>query len=158
MIFLQIHHKILTILSLLVFSFLIIPFSSASNLMQSVSFSSFLNASSRPFWSLATAWIIFSCHVGLNETINKFLSHPFWIPLGRMGLSIYLVHPIVYNFIFTSRKEKISFQFHLNEFLVEIFTIFIFSSLFYLFIQEPVNQLTKILVEKLFKDENKKEN
>lgn len=49
----------------------------------------------RPIWGIAIAWIVYSCHTGLNKPLNAFFSWKFWIPIGRMGLSIYLIHPII---------------------------------------------------------------
>jgi uncharacterized membrane protein YeiB len=52
-------------------------------------------SSARPIWGIAIAWIVYSCYIGLNKPLNAFFSWKFWIPIGRMGLSIYLIHPII---------------------------------------------------------------
>lgn len=54
----------------------------------------------RVFWAISIGWIIIGCHFMQNGLINRFLSNKYWIPLGKLGLSIYLVHPILqYNLI-----------------------------------------------------------
>lgn len=61
-------------------------------------------------WGLAISWIIFSCQCGLNKHLNRFLSWKFWIPIGRMGLSIYLIHPVLQlNFVIW-QGEKVSLE------------------------------------------------
>lgn len=61
-------------------------------------------------WGLAISWIIFSCQCGLNKHLNRFLSWKFWIPIGRMGLSIYLIHPVLqFNFVIW-QGEKVSLE------------------------------------------------
>ena len=57
-------------------------------------------------WGLAISWIIFSCQCGLNKHLNRFLSWKFWIPFGRIGLSIYLIHPVLQlNFVIWQGEE-----------------------------------------------------
>lgn len=43
-------------------------------------------------WSLAVGWIIIACHFSCGGFINRFLSHPAWLPISRISFSIYLVH------------------------------------------------------------------
>ena len=50
------------------------------------------NSLSRVSWSMALAWIIFSCQQGRGNVVNWFLSLPQFKPFGKMGLSIYLSH------------------------------------------------------------------
>ena len=46
-------------------------------------------------WGVGLALIVFTCHNGYASTINSFLSMSFWVPLGRLTYTAYLVHPIV---------------------------------------------------------------
>lgn len=68
----------------------------------------------RNLWGVATAWIIFACHTGAGGTVNRFLSSKYWMPIGRLGLSLYLVHPVLqYNFI-SSREHAMNLEkFHM---------------------------------------------
>lgn len=60
----------------------------------------------RVVWGIAIAWIIFSCFCGLNKYLNTFLSWKYWIPITRMGLSIYLIHPVLqFNLVILQREE-----------------------------------------------------
>jgi peptidoglycan/LPS O-acetylase OafA/YrhL len=59
----------------------------------------FFIAFSRIVWGLSIAWVIFACHNGSGGFVNKFLSCRWWIPVGRIGFSLYLIHPVLmYNF------------------------------------------------------------
>lgn len=106
-------------------------------------------------WAAATGWIIYSCHAGINKSINEFLSHKFWIPFGRMGLSVYLVHPVIYRFNAFQLKEKVSFNFDPVNLLSEFLLILMSSIAFYLIIQEPFNKITKYFITKFYKRKNK---
>lgn len=64
----------------------------------------------RVTWSLAIAWIIYSCHYGLNKHLNRFLSWKFWIPIARIGLSIYLIHPILQFNLSIWQGEQVSME------------------------------------------------
>ena len=50
---------------------------------------------SRFTWGVGLALIVFTCHNGYASVINSFLSMSFWVPLGRLTYTAYLVHPIV---------------------------------------------------------------
>ncbi|XP_046432346.1 nose resistant to fluoxetine protein 6-like isoform X3 [Neodiprion fabricii] len=47
---------------------------------------------SRPFWSIAVAWIVYACTQGCGGPVTGFLSSPFFQPLSRISYSIYLIH------------------------------------------------------------------
>lgn len=55
----------------------------------------FYMAFHRLAWAIALSWIIFACQkLKTGGIIRWFLSHPYWQPIGRMSLSMYLVHVI----------------------------------------------------------------
>lgn len=55
----------------------------------------FFNAFQRNLWACALCWIIFACqHLKTGGIIRWFLSLPQWQPIGRMGLSLYLISPV----------------------------------------------------------------
>lgn len=59
----------------------------------------------RILWGIAIAWIVFACHSGIGGFVNEFLSCRLWKPVGRIGYSLYLVHPVLmYNF--NASKER----------------------------------------------------
>lgn len=60
----------------------------------------------REVWSISIAWIIYSCFNGLNKHLNTFLSWKYWMIIARMGLSIYLIHPVLqFNLVILQRDE-----------------------------------------------------
>lgn len=66
-----------------------------------------LESSHKIGWSLSIGWIIIACHFGLSKIINRFLSNTFWIPIAKISLSLYLIHPLVQmNFIATHQLEE----------------------------------------------------
>lgn len=55
----------------------------------------FFIAIHRNLWGLCICWIIFACqHLKTGGIVRWFLSLPHWQPIGRMGLSMYLIHPV----------------------------------------------------------------
>ncbi|XP_055842471.1 nose resistant to fluoxetine protein 6-like [Episyrphus balteatus] len=69
--------------------FLDFPFNS------SVGYAAANESLKRVFWTLALAWIVFTCHFGYGGLVNSILSHPFWQPIGRLTYCMYLVHLLV---------------------------------------------------------------
>merc|ERR1712050_56519 len=50
---------------------------------------------SRFLWALCVAGITLLCYYNCLPLTNRFLSHPFWIPLVRLCYGIYIVHPMI---------------------------------------------------------------
>ena len=50
---------------------------------------------SRLAWGVGLACVTYACHSGYGGWVNRFLSLGFWVPLGRLTFSAYLLHPIV---------------------------------------------------------------
>lgn len=50
-------------------------------------------------YAYALSWIICACHVGTGGVVRWFLSLQLWKPLGKMGLSFYLVHVLVQSIV-----------------------------------------------------------
>ncbi|GIY44419.1 nose resistant to fluoxetine protein 6 [Caerostris extrusa] len=46
-------------------------------------------------WSLALAWVTFSCVTGNGGFVTTFLSWQAFVPFGRLTYMAYLVHPII---------------------------------------------------------------
>lgn len=49
----------------------------------------------RVVWAFGIAWVVINCSIGKGGIVNYILSWKFWIPLGRLTYTIYLIHPIV---------------------------------------------------------------
>ena len=58
-------------------------------------------------WSIGVALVIFACHNGYGSVVNSFLSMDIWVPLGRVNLTAYLVHPIIFHVIVFSDRDYI---------------------------------------------------
>lgn len=67
-------------------------------------------ASFYKLWTFAIAWIILACHYDRSSKLNKFLSHSTWMPVEKIGLSLYLVHVFVIANFLISRKHPIDFD------------------------------------------------
>ncbi|RWS23117.1 Nose resistant to fluoxetine protein 6-like protein, partial [Leptotrombidium deliense] len=49
----------------------------------------------RTFWTLTLAWDVFACINSKNGFVTKLLSWSFFIPLSRVTLAAYLLHPVL---------------------------------------------------------------
>lgn len=67
-------------------------------------------ATFRNAFALGVAWIIFGCYNGTGGFVRWFLSAPQWRPIGRLGLSIYLVHVVFQSIIIGNQKQAIHFS------------------------------------------------
>jgi hypothetical protein len=59
-----------------------------------IGFNAIIYANSRLLWALAIGWIIFSCHYESDSILKSFLSANLWMPIEKIGLSLYLVHGV----------------------------------------------------------------
>lgn len=64
----------------------------------------------RNSWALASAWMIFACHNGTGGIIKWFLELPQWQPIGRMGLSMYLLSFMFQHFHIMNAKQPYYFD------------------------------------------------
>lgn len=62
---------------------------------------------SRLSWSLGLSILLYICHNGYGSVVNTFLSMKLWIPLRRLTLIAYLVHPVVLFVIFYTRRTPV---------------------------------------------------
>lgn len=44
---------------------------------------------------ITLSWMIMNCHFGKFSLINRMLSKELWKKIGRLNLSIYLMHPFI---------------------------------------------------------------
>ncbi|WAR31990.1 NRF6-like protein [Mya arenaria] len=66
--------------------------------------SALYNATARTAWGACIAWVIFSCATGHGGPVNALLSWKAIIPLSRLTYCCYLVHPVVMNTYYYSRR------------------------------------------------------
>jgi peptidoglycan/LPS O-acetylase OafA/YrhL len=108
-------------------------------------------------WSLALSWIIFACQNGSGGFVRWFLSHRFWQPLGRMGLSIYLVHRI-YQIITTHNQKQIiywDFFTELQKYFGDVLVAIILGIVLYLAVETPVMLVENYLHNKFTQPKQK---
>jgi hypothetical protein len=68
----------------------------------------FYIALTRSAWNYALVWPIFSCVNGRGSIVKWFLELPVFQPLGRMGLSFFLVSSVYRQFIPQMQPEFFS--------------------------------------------------
>ena len=64
---------------------------------------------SRFTWGVGLALLVFTFHNGYASAINSLLSMNFWVPLGRLTYTTYLVHPILINVFLENLREPFTF-------------------------------------------------
>lgn len=110
-------------------------------------------STSRVVWCLAVAWLIFACQNGTGGIIRWFLSLRQWQPLGKLGLSIYLVHYGYQFIVIYSQKKPLywdaaaEFQKALSDVCVAVF----FGALLFLSVESPVFAIENFLYRKFRK-------
>lgn len=97
------------------------------------------NTCFRVMWSYAVAWIIFACHNGSGGIVRWFLSLRQWQPLGRMGLSIYLVHRMYQFITLFNNKQPIHWDFftQIQKFWGDVLVSIFLGALLYLSVENP---------------------
>lgn len=61
-------------------------------------------------WSNSIGSIIIACHFGIGGIVNRILSNNFWIPISKISLSLYLMHPIVQINYLTTHAQETNFE------------------------------------------------
>lgn len=113
-------------------------------------------STSRVVWCLAVAWSIFACQNGSGGIVRWFLSLPQWQPLGKMGLSIYLVQ-YGYQFIVIYSQKKPLYWNATDEFQKvpsDVCVAVFFGALLYLSVESPVFAIENFLYRKFKKIKN----
>lgn len=65
----------------------------------------------RALWAIGVCWIIFACQMlKTGGIIRWFLTIPQWQPIGKMGLSIYIIHCFYQKTIIFNQKQTIRFD------------------------------------------------
>ncbi|XP_070502744.1 nose resistant to fluoxetine protein 6-like [Chironomus tepperi] len=107
-------------------------------------------------WALALAYIIFSCENQRRGSIIRwFLSHPYWKPIGTMGLSLYITHLIYMMFTMMNTKQVPFFSFWttLHTFSGDLFPCILIATFFYLAFETPYLLIENYFYKKFNKTE-----
>lgn len=109
------------------------------------------NTCFRVLWSYAVAWIIFACHNGTGGVIRWFLSLKEWQPLGKLGLSIYLVHNIYQVITTINQKQPIIWDFftQTQKFYGDVLVSIFLGTILYLCVENPVLLIENYVYNKI---------
>lgn len=102
-------------------------------------------------WALATAWMVYACHNGTGGIIRWFLQLPQWQPIGRMGLSLYLLHFLFQHFIVMNSKQPIYFdEFELiHQFWGDMVASIFLATVGYLSLELPFLKIESYIYQKI---------
>ena len=100
-------------------------------------------------WGVGLALIVFTCHNGYASAINSFLSMSFWVPLGRLTYTAYLVHPIVLSVYLRTLREPFTYT---NISLAVNYTAMVALSLgvagvISLFVEFPLHNMERAIIQ-----------
>lgn len=129
------------------------PFQQMENNTTTRFSNSFYNAFARIGWSFAVSWIIFAVQNGSGGIVRWFLTLKEWQPLGRMGLSIYLVHRLYQIITIYNQKQPIYWDFftQIQKFFGDIFVSICLGAILYLSVENPVMLIESYLHDKIKK-------
>lgn len=104
----------------------------------------------RDAWAASFCWIIFACHqLNSGGILRIFLSLPFWEPLSKICLSVYLIHFPYMLIADANRKENVwidawwKISIYVGDIVVSIFL----GTLLYLCVEIPFFKITQIILD-----------
>ena len=105
----------------------------------------------RNVFTLCLLWWVIGCFTGSGYIINWILSLSIWMPLSRMGLSVYIVSLSAQMVIIASQKTPLVFGSMelLHAFDGDLVLVFIFSTVTYLMIERPIMRFMQHLFPEL---------
>lgn len=126
------------------------PFQQINNTLSRLA-NALYNTFFRLMWSCAVAWIIFACQNGSGGVVRWFLSLKQWQPLGKIGLSIYLVHYFYQIVTILNQKQPIYWDFfsQWQKFNGDVLVSTLFATVLYLAVESPVFLIESYLHKKI---------
>uniref|UniRef100_A0A0K0ELG2 NRF domain-containing protein n=1 Tax=Strongyloides stercoralis TaxID=6248 RepID=A0A0K0ELG2_STRER len=118
------------------------------------------SAFSKIGWGLSLSFIVISCFYGHGGIINRFMSWPFWAPIGKITYSTYLIHLMIITYVFGAFEGQFVFVSIWNSFIYTILPIIVLS-FFFAFVWSAIFEVGVAKIEDLLLDrkgENKKVN
>ncbi|XP_031616894.1 nose resistant to fluoxetine protein 6-like [Contarinia nasturtii] len=104
------------------------------------------DALSRIAWSITLCYIIFACDNGYGGVINRFLSHPFWLPLSRISYAIYMLHNYVIGIVINTPTSQYFSETEAYKMFIVVYVVTIFVSIIgTLAFETPINVIEKEL-------------
>lgn len=103
---------------------------------------------SQIFWSLSTAWAILACALGHGGWLNRFLSSPIFVPLGRATYMTYLSHMLIVKSYPAKMNLLIepSYVVFLYIFISNLFLSYSLGIILTLVYESPILHVQKLLV------------
>ena len=113
-------------------------------------------ATCRTIWSLTLAWDCIACCQGYGGWLTKALSWRLFVPLARVTLSAYLIHPLVMIVFAASIRAPYHFTHYLMFHRLMSFglTSYLIAIVVAIFFEQPLIQFEKKLAE-IFIDSSK---
>ncbi|EDV25543.1 uncharacterized protein TRIADDRAFT_55740 [Trichoplax adhaerens] len=110
-------------------------------------------ATSRLGWSVSLCWVVYVCQNGYGVFANTVLSWKFWIPLGRLTFTAYLLHPIVLQVFYSGYRSGLYFS---TELIVYLFASMVTLSYLAAYgvsvcVEYPFANLEKIIFDRVLK-------
>jgi hypothetical protein len=102
----------------------------------------------RNIFALCLAWMVYGTFTGSGLLINWILSLQIWMPISRMGISIYIVSLSAQIVQIASQKAPYVFGIGemLQAYMGDILIVIIFSTVTFLMIERPIMRCTKTLL------------
>uniref|UniRef100_A0A0N5CFN8 NRF domain-containing protein n=1 Tax=Strongyloides papillosus TaxID=174720 RepID=A0A0N5CFN8_STREA len=91
------------------------------------------SAFSKIGWGVSLSFIVISCFYGHGGIINRFMSWPFWAPLGKITYSTYLIHLMIIVYVVGGLEGRFVFVSIWNTFIYIILPIIVLSLFFAFF-------------------------
>uniref|UniRef100_A0A0N5B5T3 NRF domain-containing protein n=1 Tax=Strongyloides papillosus TaxID=174720 RepID=A0A0N5B5T3_STREA len=109
------------------------------------------SAFSKMGWGVALSFIVISCFYGHGGIINRFMSWPFWAPLGKITYSTYLIHLMTITYVIGGFEGQFVFLSVWNTFIYIILPIIVIS-LFFAFFWSAIFEVGVGRIEDLLLD------
>lgn len=103
----------------------------------------------RDAWAASFCWIIFASHqFNSGSILRMFLSLPFWEPLSKICLSVYLNHYLYILITDANRKENVWIDawWKISIYVGDIVISFFLGTLLYLCVEIPFFRITQIVL------------
>lgn len=102
---------------------------------------------SRFTWGVTLGLVVYACHNGYGGVINRFLSLPFWVPLGRLTYTAYLVHEAILLIILGEMRDGMYFSDMMIVIYIIANIVLSFGAAFAisLFVEFPISNLERSL-------------
>ncbi|XP_013147114.1 PREDICTED: nose resistant to fluoxetine protein 6-like [Papilio polytes] len=112
----------------------------------------------RIMWAFFNCGIIIMCEYGSLPYIKEFLSWSIFLPLSKLTYGIYMIHCVTIMYNSTSMRSPLHYNgYLLTEKFLGNLTLSCFISLFFLlFVEAPLNNLIKMLLDSIGNKELKK--